>query len=262
MSDQDTKTPPAADPASQDSEQNSKPLFSVDGRDYDQDAAVTKIKNADAFIDTLKTETKEKDQEIANLKAQLDQAKKLEDALESMKQTSNEVNDMSGNTDATTTVDVEALRAELIKQAQEAATSSVSTMKQQEIAGSNQAESIAAAKALYGSDYESKLRETGAELGLDDQAIDSMAKSNPKLFKRTFGLNTKSNTGLFADGSQNAGVTVPKPDLKNVSKHWSSTDKVGAQMSNEAAVMKMIKDAGGDYDAVARSLGVNIKNYA
>jgi hypothetical protein len=261
MSDQDSK-----DNQGQGDQPNTgqtKPLFTVGDREYDVDAAVTKIKSADTFIDTLKNESKQKDQEIANLQAQLDQAKKLEDALEALKQKSSQgESNMSDNTGATTTVDIEALKQELLKQAREAATNSVTSFKQQEIAAANQSESVGAAKSRYGSEYETKLREMGAQLGLDDTAIDAMAKSNPALFKQTFGLNSKNNTGLYPDGSQNLGSSLKDPDLKQVNKHWSTSSKIDAQLANEAAINKLIKEANGDLYAVAQKLGVHVKNFA
>lgn len=243
-----------------------KPLFSVAGREYDAEAAAKKIENADSFIDTLKQESKSKDEQIARLQAELDQKSgldaKLDEAMQVLR--TKESQTVNQPTDTTTTVDMEALQQELIKQAQEAALKSVNQFKQQEVSTLNQTESINAAKARFGSDYETKLREMGSTLGLDDTAINAMASSNPALFKQTFGLNGKPNAGsIYPDGSQASTPVVEKPDLKQVSNHWSSSSKIEAQMSNEQKIAKLIDDNGGIHggglEAAEQALGIKLK---
>lgn len=264
MADQPDESQTPTNNADQAPQEERKPLFSVGEREYDVESAVKKIQSADNHISTLESESKAKDQLIADLQAKLDQSTKLEDALAKMKEGKQqpESNDMTDTTDKTPAVDKDALIAELLQKAQETATNSVKEYHQTELSKTNQKASIDAAKARFGDEYETKLRELGSSLGLNDEAIDSMAKSNPALFKQTFGLNAKANPGVYPSGSQNTGVDLKSPELKDVSKHWSSSDKVGAQLSNEAEISKMIKEANGDFHAVAQKLGVNIKNFA
>jgi hypothetical protein len=241
--------------------QQGSPLFSVGDRQYDAEAAQKKIINADNHINTIESENATLKQKMLEMQAQLDQATKLDDALAQLGQ---QQTPAPQPTETPTPVDVEALKADLLRQAQEAANNSVASFQQQQIAGANQNESISAAQKFYGSEYESKLREKGAELGLDDTAIVNMAKGNPVLFKRTFGLEGNPKVTPNVDGSVNTGGMNPsvKPDLKPMGKQWGSTAKLEALNHNEAQIAKVLADHGGDLASAARSLGIDIKNFA
>lgn len=243
------------------SDQGVQPLFSVGERNYDAESAKTKIINADQHINTIETENATLKQQLAEAQAQLDQSVKLEEALAKLKE-------QPVQTPATPTaqpepVDVEALKQQILQQAQDSAIQSINQVRAQEIATANETESMKAAQRLYGSEFETKLREKGAELGMNDEAIRGMAKSNPVLFKKAFGLEGNHNVHVNPDGSVNpAGLSdVKTPEIKSLSKQWGSSAKVEALNANVAAVDKLISDHGGDVQAAARALGVDIKNF-
>lgn len=69
-------------PSGDDSNKNSTISFKIGDREYDQESAVTKITNQDAFIEEQKTELSEAQVVIAELKEQAAQSTKLDDVLE------------------------------------------------------------------------------------------------------------------------------------------------------------------------------------
>ncbi len=256
MSDQDLK--PNQEQPDQGT-QEARTLFTLGERQYDEESAKKKILNADSFIEQLKQEAADKDAKLAELQAKLDQSTKLEDALQKMKESSM-YNDQQTPTEAQPQMDVEALKEQLLKQAQEAATNSVSQYEQQRIAQANLTDSEQAAKRFYGTNYMDAILEEGAKLQLDEQAVLNMAKSNPALFKRTFGLTGNPKPQLNADGSVNtAGLgNVEKAELKDLGKQWGSSAKLKALQENTASVEKMLEQANGDVAAVAKALGIDI----
>lgn len=242
-----------------------KPLFSgTDSQGKERlfteaDDAAKSWQNSQDHIKTLESKTKEYEDMITSLKTQLDQqqstSSKVDEALDLLKQKGND--DMS-TAETTNPVDIEALTQKLISEAQKAATTSVTNFEQQKIAQNNQDESIGAAKKFYGSEYEAKLRESGMKLGLNDEAVVAMARSNPSLFRQTFGLNGTPPKGVSPDGSINAALFGGKPpEIQPVSKFWGTTAKSKALGENMAAVEKMLESTGGDVDAVRQALGIN-----
>lgn len=221
-----------------------------------QDAAKSWQASQD-HIKSLESKSQDYEATINSLKQQLEEQAstndKVDQALELLKQKEG----MMQTTDNTETVDIEALKVELVKQAQEAANNSVTNFERQKIASNNQEESIEAARKYFGDEFESKLREIGSGLGLDDGAIKTMAASNPALFKQTFGLSGKAGGNPNPDGSVNTSLfgTTP-PEIKAVNKHWGTSSKAEALNHNVATVEKMLKQSGGDIEAVKTALGI------
>lgn len=187
MSDLDNKDEVTADQAT--------PLFTVGERAFTKEDAVSKITNADSFIETLKTESKQKDEELATLRAQLDQATKLDDALARM--STQESSGTSSQEAPTSAIDVEALKKELL----ESVSTTLSSKENEKRAQANQEDSISAAQAVYGADYESKLRERAKQLGMSDKDIIVEASTNPVKFKSLFGLDKTTTTTPSPYGS-------------------------------------------------------------
>ena len=192
MSDQDLKTDLPADQA--------QPLFTIGERNFSKDDAVTKITNADSFIEQLKAEGKTKDDELAQLRAQIDQSTKLDDALARMN--SQGTGETLNQEAPTSAIDIEALKKELLGSMSE----SLSQKDRDTQAQKNQEDSISAAQAVYGSSYESKLRERAKQLGMSDADIISEASSNPIKFKSLFGLDKQN----LSAPSLSFGGSVPR----------------------------------------------------
>ena len=211
MSDQDLKTELPADQA--------QPLFTIGERNFSKDDAVNKITNADSFIEQLKAESKTKDDELAQLRAQIDQSTKLDDALARIN--SQGTSEAISQETPTSAIDIEALKKELLGSMSE----SLSQKDKAALSQKNQEDSISAAQAVYGDSYESKLRERATQLGMSDADIISEASANPIKFKSLFGLDKQSQTSP----SPSFGASVPRnnneaPVLKLGG--FSTTDKV------------------------------------
>ena len=180
MSDPDLKPEVPADPA---------PLFTIGDRQFNKDDAVNKINNADSFIDQLKAEGKQKDEELIQLRAQVDQSTKLDDALARMNN-SQGIGEAPSQEAPTSAIDVEALKQELLA----SMSTSIADSAKNELAEKNQLDSISAAQAVFGDSYESKLREKAKELGMSDNDILAEASANPTKFKALFGLSKNNST--------------------------------------------------------------------
>ena len=215
MSDNDTKDNTGiADPALE----KEAPLFTIGDRNFNKDDAVNKITNADSFIEQLKAEGKTKDDELIQLRAKLDQAMKLEDAVASMN--SKGTGDTPNQEAPTSAIDIEALKKEILGDFE----SSLTAKEKSGIAQKNQESSISAAQSVYGDQYESKLREKAKQLGMSDEDIITEAGANPEKFKALFGLNKHTNTTPSPSFSNKGGSTENTPKFKLGG--FSSTERV------------------------------------
>lgn len=231
MSDQDNKDTNPADQA--------KPLFSIGTRDYkDVDDVVNKITNADNHISTLETERKADKERIEQLEQKLrekeDQSSKLDDVL-------NKLGEQSSQTDQTGSVDIEALRQDLLKQAADVSVKAATEMEKQKIAQANTATNIEQAKAKFGSDYETKLREEAGKLGYSDEDILKLAAGDAERFKRLFNLDTSprpSESAPSTNGYRPGGYQPKITDLPNPSMAFNSTGRVSAVQERLKAKLK------------------------
>lgn len=199
-------------------QEEQKPLFSgVDSQGKERlfstaEEAQESWQNAQNFIKDKVGETKTLEARIQELEAQLNQSTKLEDALNQLKQKEESpVTEQSqqqttettpqAETSSLTGVDVEQLKQQLTQEIM----GSLTQAQQQEVYSKNQTESIEAAKAVFGDAYESKLRESAQELGMSDEEIIQEAQSNPKRFKKLFGLDKQQSKSYTPSGSVNTG---------------------------------------------------------
>ncbi len=211
MSDQDLKTDIPADQA--------QPLFTIGERNFSKDDAVNKITSADSFIEQLKAEGKTKDAELAQLRAQIDQSTKLDDALARMN--SQGTSETPNQEAPTSAIDIEALKKELLGTMSE----TLSKKEQDTLSQKNQEDSISAAQAVYGDSYESKLRERAKQLGMSDADIISEASANPKKFKSLFGLDKQNTTSPSLSFGSNAPRNNNELPVLNLGG-FSTSDKV------------------------------------
>lgn len=182
------------------------------------------------FIKDKVSETKTMEARIQELEAQLNQSKKLEDALAELK--SKEETPVTENTNPQTTestpqLDVEQIKAQLLEEVM----GTLSKTQQAEVYGKNQAESIEAAKSVYGDSYEEKLRETAQELGMSDEEVIKEAQSNPKRFKKLFGLEKQQSKTYAPSGSVNLS-SKPKDDSLNFAGGFTDRQRVDTALDN------------------------------
>ena len=234
-------------------------LFTVGERSYDADSARTKIENADQFIETLKGEKDELatqyaalQQQNAQLAAQVEQSTKLDEALTMFNQQQQQPTPATPEVE-TPSLDVEALKQQLMGdvlaqvQAQEAA----------KVQKSNFDNSIAAAQKAFGTDMSTKLQERGAQLGMDANAIDQLAKTQPAVFNELFipkaPTTSASPDGTFSQGQpSSASLENVLDDWGDSDKFWSSQAKAKSLRNMEQEVAKLISE--GKLDPHAKNL--------
>ena len=220
----------------QQQETNSTPLFKIGEREYDVESAKTKIEHADKHVQTVESEASELRKKVEQLEAQLANSSKLDQVLETLQ--ANQVatpTSTEGNT--TQSVDKEALMQELLGQIAPKIEETFSARQRQEQLAKSFEDTVKLAQERYGSEYESKLREQGNELGMSDADIREMASTKPEAFKRLFGLKqgkvasqatpqSSVNTTSFANSNNNS-----QDDYQAVSamiRGFSTQDKVNA----------------------------------
>ena len=186
--------------------------------------------SAQNFIKDKVDETKTMEARILDLEAKLNQSTKLEDALAQLKsKEESPVTEQQPNqtTETTPQLDVETLRQQLIEEVM----GKLSTSQQQEVHSQNQSESIGAAQAIYGDSYEQKLRESAKDLGMSDEDIIKEAQSNPKRFKKLFGLDKQPKT-TYSPNSSASGFTQSKDSGLDFSRGFNDKARVNTAMDN------------------------------
>jgi len=224
------------------SQEENKPLFSgVDSQGKERlfstaEEAQQSWQSAQNFIKDKVVETKTMEARIQELEAQLNQSKKLEDALAELK--SKEETPVTEETNPQTTettpqLDVEQIKAQLLEEVM----GTLSKTQQEEVYGKNRTESIEAAKSVYGDSYEEKLRETAQELGMTDEEVVQEAQSNPKRFKKLFGLDKQQPKNYAPSGSVNLRAT-PQNDALNFQGGFTDRQRVDTALDNYRKLAK------------------------
>ena len=186
--------------------------------------------SAQNFIKDKVDETKTMEARILHLEAKLNQSTKLEDALAQLK--TKEESPVTGQqlnqtTETTPQLDVETLKQQLLDEIM----GKLSTSQQQEVYSQNQSESIGAAQAIYGDSYEQKLRESASELGMSDEDIIKEAQSNPKRFKKLFGLDKQPKTNYTPSNSA-SGFTQSKDTSLDFTRGFNDRSRVNTALDN------------------------------
>lgn len=236
-------------PTQQPSADQPQTLFTIGDRAYNADSAKTKIENADTFINTLKEEKTQVEQqatilqqENARLQAQLEQSAKLEDALSMFTQQQQPDANPTQQVE-TPSLDVEALKAALKAEV----LADVQASKTAEVHGNNFAQSMEAAQKAFGTDVAAKLQERGAQIGMDTKAIDKLAKENPLMFNELFipkaPASSATPDGFYSHNGENP-VDLEKTidDWGDRDKFWSSQSKAQSLRAMEKEVTKLVQE--------------------
>ena len=218
-------------PQQQQQESSQSPLFKIGDREYDVEAAKTKIEHADKHVQTIESDNAQLRQEVEQLKAQVANSSKLDQVLESL-QAKQVASPTSTDENTTQSVDKDALIQELLSQVETKIEGTLTAKQQQAQLEQTLTETVSLAQAKFGSEYETVLRTKGQELGLDDAGIQNMAATQPKVFKQLFGL---SDTKVPAKGSPTPSVVVPASnnsqqatdvDYKSVFGAWNKAEQL------------------------------------
>lgn len=178
------------------SQEEHKPLFGgVDSQGKERlfntvEEAQQSWQHSQDFIKNTVQEKQSLEAKVQELEAKVNQSLKLEEALEKLQQ-QKETTQMTQEpnqqqtTEQTSQLDLEQLEAQLT----EKIIGKLTASQQEEVFKNNESESISAAQAVFGSDFESKLKEKAQSVNMSSEDIVHMARTNPTLFKNTFGLN-------------------------------------------------------------------------
>jgi len=177
--------------------------------------------------------------QIAALTSKLDTATKLEDVLNSKREVTSP---QPAEQTTPPAVDEDAIIARLREQ--------LNNDSQTTLRANNMKNAIGKATEKYGSEWQTKLKERGKEVGMDEKAIQTMAETSPTAFAELFKLTgTPSgepapNAGTNVGGEKNK---APEPYL-----FQSSTNKLAEQWKEAG---KAIGERHGfDYDTSVHAL--------
>lgn len=99
----------------------------------------------------------------------------------------------------------------------------------------------------FGNNYAKALKDQATQLGLDDTIVNNMARTNPRLFEKTFDLNTPVNKDRFQTPVTNqfrSSVEAPKGEKRTQSFYNKVLEKnPRALMDDPKLVIQMDKDA-------------------
>lgn len=215
------------------SDQGNQGMFTVGGREYTPEDAAKKIENADRFIETLKNERTQDaerlqslESRLAELTSKLDTATKLEDVLNPKREAP-----ASQPAEQTTppAVDEDAILNKLRER--------IDAESQTKLRAENMKNAIGKASEKFGSEWQTKLKERGKEVGMDEVAIQRMAETSPQAFAELFNLTGSPK----ADPAPNAGTHVggapskaPEPYLfepstNKLAEQWKQSGKAIAE---------------------------------
>lgn len=174
----------------QEQQQQESTLFSYAGRDFTAEDAVKKMENADRFIEEKKQRERELEERLAAMEAELAKSKKLEEALEELKQSKQTQTQGDNTSQPSAGVDAEKLKQQVlaeIKAEQEKATS-------QAAREANLRKAHETATQALGSNYMDSLVAQAKERQLDLSADDiiDLAARKPSTFTELFQLNKQS----------------------------------------------------------------------
>lgn len=168
------------------------------------------------FIKDKVNENKSLETKVQELEAKLNQSMKLEEALEKL-QNNQEATPMTNEpsqqqtTEQTSQLDMAQLTEQITKQVM----GQLSNSQQEQVMDKNQNDSISAAQAVYGEAFEAKLREKASTLGMSDSDIITMSRSNPTLFKATFGLDKTTSQSVAPPSGGNTPQNNAAPVVDN-----------------------------------------------
>lgn len=223
-------------------QEESKPLFSgtdSQGKERlftDVEDAQKSWQSSQDFIKNIVSENKSLEARNQELEAQLNQGTKLDEALAQL-QTKEETpvteQQNQQTTESTPQLDVEQIEAQLFDKLM----GKLTQEQQKEVFAKNQQESIEAAKSVFGESYEDKLRSVAQDMGMSDTDIIQEAQSNPKRFKKLFGLERQQSTNFVPNSSTSVPAKNTNVQL-NLGKGFSAKDKLSSHLSDLQAIAK------------------------
>lgn len=230
------------------SQEEHKPLFSgVDSQGKERlfntvEEAQQSWQHSQDFIKNTVQEKQSLEAKIQELEAKVNQSLTLEEALEQLKSKETQMTQESSQqqtTEQTSQLDIEQLTAKIEAQIMGKLTAS----QQEQVYSKNEADSIQAAQAVFGSEFESKLREKAQALSMKETDIVDMARTNPTLFKNTFGLNRQTTQDVTPPSGGNTPQNNSAPVQRKPAFFGKDRVNQGVDLLNQKA----------------REMGLNVK---
>lgn len=206
-------------------------MFEVGGRQYDAEAAKTKIENADKFIEQLKSERQQDSERLQSLEDQIRELTRHKDTSAKLDELLSKREEQEPSKPAEQTKPPQLDEAAIIAKLRE----QMDLENQTEVRARNMSSAVQAASKRYGEDWRAKLREQGKEMGMDDRAIQEMAQTSPQAFAKLFGLTseTKRSEAAPTGGSSMQAPTTREeekpsmfsPQTSDLMKRWNDSAK-------------------------------------
>lgn len=198
--------------------------FKVGDREYDVQAAATKIQHADQHISTLESELKALRDQLALTEAQ-------KKALEAMS--------VSTPPPAPAPTSAPAFdRDTLLAEAEQRVFDKLSRQQQEAVARANLEAATAEAKKVYGDSYQQVLLERGSELGMNKDEIMAFASAKPEAFKRLFNLTTQARTNVPPSSSYRPATTATDDPIK-LAARAAIDPKISGRARTEAIALAL-----------------------
>lgn len=233
-------------PAQEAPTQQAQSLFQIGDRQYDAESAKTKIENADNHIQRIEQENARMRQEMEQLKAKASQAATVEDALAALQQQQPQQPTQQAPSAEPQQLDTEALLAQAREAAQQSANEAYAKARMQAVHEANFEASLTHAKAQFGDDYATKLAEMGTQLGMNQQAINELATTNPAVFKKVFQAPQVQQSAT-PEGQTAYSRPTPNSEIDSVveglfmTERFGGTEKAKAWMEAEKQVSALLK---------------------
>lgn len=191
-------------------------FLTYNGREFkSKDDVVKKFEHADSYIEEAKQREQEYQQRLAELEAKLEQATKLETAMEQLKNQQGQQAQGENTTQPQQNVEPKFDEDSLLQKFEQR--QAEMQRKQQEEA--NLREIHEAAKSRLGDGYLDKLVSKAQEDGLDfttKEELVELARTRPKTFQKLFGLTSEKKPQPAPTG----GIrTSPEPN-RSESRSW------------------------------------------
>lgn len=192
------------------------------------DEALKALQHSQEYIPQVKTQLTQKDQELADLRAKLEQHQSLEDVVSRLtKPTQPDIKDDRPNVSGLDESAVMKLVQQQLERNQQ-------TMS----AAANQQQVESALKAKYGDKTVDVVKQRAAELGLTPQALGELSSKSPQAVLALFNTQGPQGPKPTTSSVNTSGFTQQQPTLERPTKSLLT----GASTKEQAAYMAKIRE--------------------
>ena len=173
---------------------------------------------SDAFVKRLEAEQAELRKEYLALREEHNAVPKLQELLDQLEQ--QRLASSNTNPNANEDINKPAIDMEEVKSLFKAEYENTKRQEQEE---ANFSKSLTKLRDRYGEDYQTYLRDQSKQLGMSEEEVNRMARSNPEAFGRLFAPTVRNETFEAPPGSSMRNDSfAPKTEKRN----WSYYEKL------------------------------------